>query len=67
VTTDLLRSAPASEEARQLVLRGGCGVRKKRSAIITCIAAGTFKSSAKSSYLSKYVNTPTADERNGDG
>ena len=66
VIVELLRSAPASEEARRLVLRGGCGVRKKRSAIIACIATGTFNKLAKSSHLSKNVNTPAVDERNGD-
>jgi hypothetical protein len=67
VIMQLLRSAPASEEARRLVVPGGCGVRKKRSAIITCMAIETFKSPAKSSHLPEYVNTPAVAERNGDG
>ena len=67
VILELLRSAPASEEARRLVLPGGCGVRKMRSAIITCTAIGTFKSPAKSSHLPEYVDTPAVAERNGGG
>lgn len=67
VITEMMRSAPvASEEARRLVLPGGWGVPKKRSVIFTCIATGAFNTPAISSHLTKNMNAPAVDKRNGD-
>jgi hypothetical protein len=64
----LLRETPvASEEARRLILPGGCGVWKKRSAIIACMVRRTTDALARSLQLPKNMIAPAVDERNGDG
>jgi hypothetical protein len=64
----LLRDTPAaSEEAWRLIHPGGCGVWKKRSAIIACIMRRTPDALARSLQLPKKMIEPAVDERNGDG
>jgi hypothetical protein len=55
----------ASEEARRLILRGGCGVWKKRNAITACIVHRMPDIFALSLHPPKYMFVPAADARNG--
>jgi hypothetical protein len=64
----LLRDTPvASEEAWRLILSGGYGVGKKRSAIIACMVRRTPDTFARSLQMPKNMIEPAVDERNGDG